>query len=88
VHDDYDQWNVAKLRADPDSVWNFYARLLRLRKERLALIYGTFIPLDADADDNYSYLRHDEASGEKYLVLNLGRGEKSVTLDPAAWGSM
>ncbi|TXT08800.1 hypothetical protein VHUM_02928 [Vanrija humicola] len=87
VHDDYPEWNVAALRADPDSVWNFYARLLRLRKERLALIYGTFVPLDAESDDNYSYIRHDEATGEKYLVLlNLGRGERTITVDPASWG--
>ncbi|KAL1406157.1 hypothetical protein Q8F55_007841 [Vanrija albida] len=87
VHDDYEQWNVGAQRADPESVWNFYAKLLRLRKARKALIYGRFVPLDPEADDNYSYVRRDEATGEAYLVLlNLGRGERSTTLDPAKWG--
>lgn len=96
VVDDYPQWNVASQRADPDSVWYFYQKLLALRKEHLALVYGTFVPLDEESEENYSYIRHDENTGEKLLVLlNLARGEggpgglghgTTITVDPKAWG--
>ncbi|KAL1406610.1 hypothetical protein Q8F55_008316 [Vanrija albida] len=96
VLDDYPQWNVASQKADPDSVWYFYQKLLALRKEYLALVYGTFIPLDEESEENYSYIREDEHTGEKLLVLlNFARGEggpggqghgTTITVDPKAWG--
>ena len=44
IHDDYtDGWNVAAQMADPGSVWSFWQRLLKLRQEYEALIYGEYI---------------------------------------------
>jgi glycosidase len=41
VHDDYKEgWNVASQVDDPDSVWSFWRKMLKLRKEYEALIYG------------------------------------------------
>ena len=41
VHDDYKEWNVEAQRKDPNSVWAFWKRMLQLRKEYEALVYGT-----------------------------------------------
>lgn len=41
VHDDYAQgWNVAQQVNDEKSVWRFWQRMLKLRKEYEALVYG------------------------------------------------
>lgn len=40
IHDDYKQWNIAAQRKDPNSVWAFWQKMLSLRKEYEALVYG------------------------------------------------
>jgi glycosidase len=41
VHDDYKEgWNVAAQVDDPNSVFSFWQKLLKLRKEYEALVYG------------------------------------------------
>ncbi|RSH78836.1 uncharacterized protein EHS24_001757 [Apiotrichum porosum] len=75
VHDDYKQWNVKSQENDKQSVWSFWQAMLALRKKHLAIIYGKFIPLDESSEENYTYIREDEDTGEKLLVvLNLARG--------------
>jgi alpha-glucosidase len=42
VHNDYAQgWNVEQQSKDPNSVWRFWQKMLGLRKQYEALIYGT-----------------------------------------------
>ncbi len=50
VNADYRTKNVAAQRADPDSLWNWYASLIRLRKAEPALVSGDLAWLDAPAD--------------------------------------
>lgn len=41
VHNDYKEgWNVAAQLDDPNSVFSFWQKLLKLRKEYEALVYG------------------------------------------------
>jgi glycosidase len=41
VHNDYKEgWNVAAQVDDPNSVFSFWQKLLKLRKEYEALVYG------------------------------------------------
>jgi glycosidase len=40
VHDDYKTWNIEAQRKDPNSVWSFWKRMLSLRHEYEALVYG------------------------------------------------
>jgi glycosidase len=91
VHDDYKEgWNVAAQVDDPNSVFSFWQKLLKLRKEYEALVYGmsefkshgqaditgTFIPLDEKNEKTYSYIRHDKTIDQKLLViLNFSRSE-------------
>lgn len=76
IHDDYtDGWNVAAQMADPGSVWSFWQRLLKLRQEYEALIYGKFIPLDERNEEIYAWIRDDPTTDQKLLVvLNFARG--------------
>jgi len=90
VHNDYkDGWNVASQVDDPNSVFSFWQKLLKLRKQYEALVYGmsaealvnnsadmtgTFIPLDEKNEKSYSYIRHDKTIDQKILVvLNFSR---------------
>jgi len=50
VNADYRTKNVAAQRADPDSLWNWYASLIKLRKAEPALVSGDLAWLDAPAD--------------------------------------
>ena len=52
VHDDYKEWNVEAQRKDPKSVWTFWKRMLQLRKDYEALVYGEYHqPLHVDCAD-------------------------------------
>lgn len=61
--------NVADELADPDSLLNFYRRLLRVRKHNPALIAGEYIPLHEDTQDYLAFLRHSVDDGQTCLVL-------------------
>jgi alpha-glucosidase len=49
VNRDYRLRNVAVQKEDPGSLWNWYASLLRMRKEQPALVSGNLLWLDSPA---------------------------------------
>jgi len=64
--------NVADQQNDPDSMLNFYKRMLRLRKRTPALIVGDYTPLHETAEDYFAFLRQSQNTGQTCLVvLNL-----------------
>ncbi len=67
---DYLKWNVAKQQQDENSVWHFYRRLLRLRREHKALVYGSFAAVNRRRKDVFTYYRRF-ASEEFYIETNL-----------------
>lgn len=68
--------NVAGQLADPESLLNFYRRLLRLRKESPALIGGDYVPLP-EAGQALTFLRR--APEQTCLVaLNLAGEEQPL----------
>lgn len=71
ITNDYRVYNVEDSMARADSVFNFYKKMIALRKSTPALIYGTFERRPAKAP-LFCYER--EYEGEKYYVeLNLGK---------------
>ncbi len=67
---DYMRWNVAAQQKDENSVWRFYQRLLQLRKEQEALIYGSFEVVNRTRMDVFTYFRR-LGSGEFYIEANI-----------------
>jgi len=57
AHLDSSWRNVAAQRSDPDSLFNFYRRLINLRKEYPALREGLFLPLNFEPRTLLGYLR-------------------------------
>lgn len=57
VNPNYKEINVEAALADPDSVFYYYQKLIRLRHENEIIVYGTFRPLLEDSDTIYAYER-------------------------------
>ena len=67
INPNYTTLNAAAQEADPQSCLNYFRRMIKLRKQNLALVYGQYTLLDAANPDVYAYTR--EYEGKKLLVL-------------------
>ena len=57
VNPNYLAVNAEDEMADPDSVFNYYRRLIALRHEHDIIVYGEFVPLLEDDANVYAYRR-------------------------------
>ena len=64
---DYTYLNAAAQEKDPGSCLNYFRKMVKLRKENLALVYGKYTLLDKENPNVYAYTR--ELDGKKFLVL-------------------
>ncbi|MGM9973871.1 MAG: alpha-glucosidase [Clostridiaceae bacterium] len=79
VNDNYKEVNVRKQQESPTSILNFYKKLITLRKNTMALVYGDFKELLKEHKEVYCYLRNYE--GVDYLIIaNFFSGTPKVTL--------
>ncbi len=78
--------NVADQDNDPDSLLNFYRRLLRLRRATSALIAGEYVPLHPNAEDYLAFLRRD-ARQTCLVVLNMTPRAQIINLTDASTGA-
>ncbi|MDD3261241.1 MAG: alpha-glucosidase [Oscillospiraceae bacterium] len=59
--------NVQENRQNPNSVFHYYQKLIRLRKTYLGLVYGSYTPLLEDDSQVFAYLRKD--GQQTFLIL-------------------
>ncbi|KAF9052123.1 glycoside hydrolase family 13 protein [Panaeolus papilionaceus] len=74
VNEDYQTWNAANQVADDKSVFHFYKKAFRTRKEHEVLIYGDFNDISQDHPSVFAYVRtlgHVKA----LVLLNFGVDE-------------
>jgi alpha-glucosidase len=76
---DFTRENVVNLHADPRSLLNLYKALIRLRKEQLPLVEGSYAPIAADGDLLLYRREHDGAA--IVIALNLGATPVSIASD-------
>ena len=69
--------NVADQLDAPDSLLNFYRRMLWMRKETPALLAGDYEPLHAEAADYFAFLRR---TGEQICLVVLNFSAHTHTL--------
>ncbi|MHA6529440.1 glycoside hydrolase family 13 protein [Paenibacillus sp. BAC0078] len=75
----YETINVEQALADPDSVFYYYQKLIRLRKEHLIMVYGEYKLLLPEHENIYAYTRTLE--NEQWLVLlNFSEVPQTVEL--------
>jgi alpha-glucosidase len=85
VADNYKTRNVQVELKAPDSILNFYRRVLALRKDEDALKYGEYIALNNDDPNVLSYLRKYENQAV-LVVLNMSAEPQKVSFDLTAQG--
>ncbi|GAQ06594.1 oligo-1,6-glucosidase [Aspergillus lentulus] len=57
MNDEYADINVQAQDRDPDSVLNYYKKLLHIRKQHPLMWYGVYIPINASDPKVFSFLR-------------------------------
>lgn len=67
VNPNYKTINAEAARADKDSVFHYYRKLIAMRKEEPILAYGHYALLEPDNESLYVYTR--ELDGQKLLVI-------------------
>ena len=67
INPNYAQINAKQETADPDSIYNYYRRMIELRHRAPALIYGDYLDLDPANPAIFAYTR--TLGDESYLVV-------------------
>lgn len=67
VNPNYREINVERALEDPDSIFHYYKKLIRLRKEEPILIQGSFLLLCPEDETVFAYMR--EWKGKQWLIL-------------------
>ena len=67
VNPDYKEINVAEQEKDPESILNFYKKLIRLRKEYPIIVYGSYKMLYPTHETAFVYERTQD--NEKLLIV-------------------
>ena len=79
VNPDYVEYNVKLQDIDPDSILNYFRRMIKVRKQHPVLLYGHYHLLDKDHKQVYAYTR--TLGDEKFLViLNFSKEELDYRL--------
>jgi alpha-glucosidase len=76
VHPYYKTHNVKAQKQNPDSVYNYYKKIIRLRRNTPALLKGKYIPLNEDDANILAYIR--EYEGQRILVA-INMSDQSLT---------
>ena len=88
INDNYHEVNVAAEEKDPNSLLNFYRKLLRFRKENPVALYGEYIEYMAEDKNFYVYERR--LKGQRLLVIcsfgaELRRFDAPAHIDLERW---
>ncbi|KAF4823161.1 Alpha-glucosidase [Colletotrichum siamense] len=87
VHDDYKAINAAKQRGDPDSILEFYKKVLKMRRQyRDIFVFGSHKLLDPENEKTWIILKESAApvkgrEGVKrraLVVMNFSKDEESA----------
>jgi alpha-glucosidase len=79
---DYSVRNVERQKRDPNSTWNLYRKLIRLRRETPALIEGRYRVFAPPPDDCLVFYR--EAARQRVMVaLNFASEARHIVCPPA-----
>lgn len=80
VNPNFTEINAAAQEKDPNSVLNYYRKLVKIRKANPTLQYGKYTVLDRDNPNVFSYTR--ELDGKKLLILlNFTEKEAPYSID-------
>jgi oligo-1,6-glucosidase len=78
VNPNYDEVNAEAERADEDSVYNYYRRLVEFRHENDVVVYGDYDPLTPDHESLWAYTR---TLGDERLFVVLNFADEATAYD-------
>ena len=81
----YKEINVKEAQADPESVLNFYKKMLAFRRKNKTLVYGDFVDLLPDHPSLFVYTR--TMGSERFLVV-LNFSDSNHELSVASGGEI
>ena len=67
VNTNYKEINAAQQLEDPNSIFHYYQKLIRLRKEKDIIVYGGFEPIYRNDEQIFAYIRRQKQ--EKLLTV-------------------
>ncbi|NKF06551.1 alpha-glucosidase [Clostridium gasigenes] len=74
INENYKEINVESQDKDEKSILSFYKKMIKTRKNNLALVYGVYDLILEDDENIYAYTR--TLNGEKYVIIvNLSAKE-------------
>ena len=83
VNPNYKDINVKEALEDPDSIFHYMQRLIKMRKENEVAVYGDFVEYEPENQQLYIYERNLE--GKQLLVVLNFSGEKAQFKLPEEW---
>jgi len=86
INPDYKTVNVAHEETDPDSVLNYFRRMVRLRKSLPELVYGSYKLIDKNNPNVYAYTRI--LNDQKVLIILNFSNQQMPFRVPVSAGSV
>ncbi|KAK4047096.1 hypothetical protein OIV83_005659 [Microbotryomycetes sp. JL201] len=77
--EDAQNWNVERLLSQPDSVINYWRKIIATRKANPVLIYGDFVLLDRDNLQVFAYTR-TYAQTRALVLLNFSDDQQTFSV--------
>jgi oligo-1,6-glucosidase len=77
----YATTNVQAESGKPDSVLAFYREMIRLRKSKKVLVFGSYLDISGEHPQVYAYLRAD-SSGRVVVAMNFSNEATEFRLPP------
>ena len=67
INSNKDVINVSKQQSEPDSILEYFKKMIGLRKTNPVLVYGQYLPVETENENLYVYYRIWEI--EKWLII-------------------
>jgi alpha-amylase len=78
--------SLEEQKDDPNSLWNFYRNIIRIRKSNLALVDGGYQHLPNNSDSVFSFLRHHN-NQSVIVAVNMSAQPQQVNMDLVGSGA-
>ncbi len=80
VESGYQQYNVAKEKADSGSIYSWYSQLLRLRRENPIFRDGSYVPLESGNREVFVFARKNGLKEIALIALNTSPKAQTVRI--------
>jgi len=86
VESTFKRYNVASEKTDPQSIYNWYAALVKLRRDEVTMRDGDYVPLESGNADVFAFGRKTAAGEISLIAMNTSNKEQRVSLSGfASW---